>query len=363
MKKISLVTYHCSPNVGAVMQTYALCRFLKEQGFQVEIVDIRNFEPNLKTISVGSPLAVRLVKSVVYPQRMKKLFKQFYPPLTQHYLSMEELKQNPPISDYYIVGSDQVWNPSICRSKALAYFLDFGPADAKRLSYASSFGLDHWEEGDYATTEKVQKCFDGFKAISVREMEGAKILEETFNKKATTVLDPTLLHNEYPEITGKVKQRKEIVCYKLNKTEDFWRYTPAVGAKIGLPVLLLNHNYPKKGFKYHFNPSVSQWVRRMAGASFILTDSFHGVAFSIIYRKPFAAILNHNGKDSRLISLLKLLHLENRMFNNVEEMTKDDRWLSPIDYQEVDKYLSAMKEQSVNYLLNALDTDEDESNI
>jgi len=355
MNKISLVTYHCSANVGAVMQTYALCRFLKEHGYQVEIVDIRHSEPNLKTISEGSPLFIRIAKSIIFPLRIKKIFTKFYPSISKHYLNLEELRRNPPVSNYYIVGSDQVWNSTICRDRALAYFLDFGPEDVKRISYASSFGLDHWEPSEYASTQKVQQCFDRFYAISVREFEGAKILNETFHKDAAIVLDPTLLHDNYPEITGNVVEREEIVCYKLNKTNDFWLYAPEVSRQIGLPLLLLNHNYPKKGFKYHFNPSVNQWVRRMAGSSFILTDSFHGVAFSIIYKKNFAAILNHNGKDSRLVSLLKLLHLEDRMFSSVEEMTKVDIWKEPVNYQKVNQYLYALRMQSAKFLLDALD--------
>lgn len=355
MKNISLVTYHCSPNVGAVMQTYALCRFLKEHGYRVEIVDIRNFEPNLKTISEGSPLPIRLVKSVIYPMRINNIFKKFYPALTRHYTSMDDLRQNPPQSDVYIVGSDQVWNHVIARDKALAYFLDFGPDGVRRFSYASSFGLSQWEAGPYAPTEKVKECLDRFYSFSVRELEGQKILNETFKKDATIVLDPTFLNDSYPEIAGVVKQRFEIVCYKLEKTPDFWQYMPKVAEKIGLPVLLLNHNYPKKGYKYHFNPTVSQWVRRIAGSSFMVTDSFHGVAFSIIYKKQFCAILNHNGRDSRIISLLKLLKLENRMFNNVEEMTNTDSWLQPIDYEGVYARLQLLKEQSKKYLYNALD--------
>lgn len=355
MKKVSLVTYHCSPNVGAVMQTYALCRFLKEHGYQVEIVDIRNFEPNLRTISEGSPLPVRLVKSILYPWRMKRIFNDFYPSLTSHYMSVEELRTHPPISDYFLVGSDQVWNHNIGRDKALAYFLDFGSPGVKRISYASSFGLDHWEEGLYANTERVQHCFDRFNAISVRELEGARILKETFGKEATIVLDPTFLHDSYPEISGKVVQREEIVCYKLNKTQDFWDYMPTIVKKTGLPALLLNHNYPHKGFKYHFNPTINQWVRRIAGAAFVLTDSFHGVAFSIIYRKPFAAILNHNGKDSRLISLIKLLHLEDRLFNSVEEVANTNVCLSPVDYSKVSPYLFDLRKKSESFLLNALE--------
>ena len=354
MKKISLVTYHCSPNIGAVMQTYALCRFLKEHDYEVEIVDIRNFEPNLKTISEGSPLLIRLVKSFIYPHRINKIFRQFYPAVSKHYMSMEELKTNPPQSDYYIVGSDQVWNQTISRDKALAYFLDFGTNNVKRLSYASSFGLTEWKPGKYASTDYIKQCLDRFNYISVRELEGQRILKETFGKVATIVLDPTFLNESYPEISGYVKQRKEIVCYKLEKTPDFWKYMPVISSKMGLRPLLLNHNYPKKGYKYHFNPTVSQWVNRIAGASFVITDSFHGVAFSIIYKRQFAAVINHNGKESRLVSLLKLLHLEDRMFDSVEELSESGCWQNTIDYTKVEKYLQPLKEQSIGYLLDSL---------
>lgn len=352
--KISLVTYHCSPNHGAVMQTYALCRFLKEHGHEVEIVDIRQFEPNLKTISEGSNIIVRLIKSVIYPMRMKHIFKRFYPKMTKHFHSVEELQQNPPQSDILIVGSDQVWNHKIERNKALAYYLDFGTKDAKRISYASSFGLSEWEAGEYASTEQVQKCFDRFNAISVRELEGQEILKKTFGKESTLVLDPTLLNDSYPEISGKIVQRKEIVCYKLNKTADYWENMPKVKEKLGLPALLLNHNYPKPGYKYHMPPSVNQWVRRIGGASFVVTDSFHGVAFSIIYRRQFAAILNHNGKDSRLITLLKILHLEDRMFDSMSALVESESLLKPIDYSKVEPYLNELKQQSFDFLLKSI---------
>lgn len=287
--------------------------------------------------------------------RINNIFKKFYPALTRHYTSMDDLRQNPPQSDVYIVGSDQVWNHVIARNKALAYFLDFGPDETRRISYASSFGLSKWEAGNYGSTEKVKACLDRFYSISVREQQGQKILKDTFQKDATLVLDPTFLNESYPEISGKVIQHNEIVCYKLEKTPDFWENMPKVAKMIGLPVLLLNHNFPKKGYKYHFNPTASQWVRRIAGSSFMITDSFHGVAFSIIYKKQFAAVINHNGKESRLISLLKLLHLEDRMFDSVEELSKSECWKTAIDYTKVDQYLSPLKEQSVMYLFDALD--------
>ena len=85
----------------------------------------------------------------------------------------------------------------------------FGSENVRRLSYASSFGLSQWEEGPYSKTEDVQKWFDKFIAISVRENEGQQILKETFHKDSTLVLDPTLLNEGYPEISGKVKHRRE----------------------------------------------------------------------------------------------------------------------------------------------------------
>lgn len=354
MNTISLVTYHYSANVGAVMQTYALCRFLKENGFKIEVVDIRHLEPTLKTISVGSPLPVRLLKSIIYPRRIKKIMTQYYPAMTKHYKSMEDLRKNPPKSDCYIVGSDQVWNPDISADRALAYFLDFGSDEVRRISYASSFGLSKWKEGKYASTSIVKKCLDKFYNVSVRELEGADILRQTFNIEPTIVVDPTFLNDSYPEITGKVKQRKEIVCYKLEKTQDFWENMPIVSKKMNTPALLLNYNFPKKGYKYHFNPTVNQWVRRIAGASFVVTDSFHGVAFSIIYKREFAAVINHNGKESRIVSLLKILHLENRLFDSVKDLSLSNCWNNPINYAEVYKLLAVQKEISINYLLNAL---------
>lgn len=354
MKKVGLVTYHCSGNNGAIMQMYALCRFLKEHGCDVHVIDIRHVEFDIHNISEGNNIVVRLIKSALLPKRMHRIW-SYLPAITRHYLSMEDLRSDPPEYDYYVVGSDQVWNHKIARDRALAYFLDFGPDSVKRFSYASSFGLSNWEAGPYASTEQVQKCFNRFKKISVREIEGKKILAEIFHKDATLVLDPTLLYDNYSELTGKIRQRREIVCYKMNKTADFFAMMPEVKRRLGMPALFLNHNYPKKGFKYQFNPDTRTWLRKIAGAAFIVTDSFHGLAFSIIYRKQFVVILNHNGKDSRLITLCKVLHLEDRMFGSMEEMCKTDAWLAPVDYAKAEPYLLSMREQSENFILNALD--------
>lgn len=346
--KIAVITYHYSCNNGAVMQTYALCRFLRENGHSVKLIDIRQDE------SEKQPFVVKFVKYFVFGYRINRVVKRFYPPLTKRYWTVDALKNNPPEADCYIVGSDQVWNPAISKEQMLAYFLDFGDKNIKRVSYASSFGVSAWPVRDTELTKKVQTLLARFDYLAVREKQGKDICKNTFGLDAKVVLDPTFLNYEYQEFNDGVKQTNEFVCYKLNRTEDFWMYAKKVGEIIGSKPLLLNYNYPKKGFVYCFPPSLRTWMRKFAGAKFILTDSFHGIAFSIINRKQFVVILNDDGKNSRLIDLMNLMGLQNRVFNSVKDLLVNHSWMEPIDYTELEPIIREQIEQSRTYLLNAL---------
>lgn len=346
--RIALITYHYSNNKGAFMQTYALCRFLKDQGHEVRIIDIRQEEGTTLGF-IGS-----LAKNLIVGYRLRKDMHILYPPLTKHYSSIVELQQDPPKADCYMVGSDQVWNPNISKDLMFAYFLDFGGKNVRRVSYASSFGLSEWIIGDKRINERISKLLGAFSDISVREKQGRDLCEREFGLEPQVVLDPTFLNSDYYEIYKPRRIKKEIVCYKLNKTIDFWEHSPKVGKELGLPLLLLDYNYPKRGYKYCFPPSLRTWLKRITEAQFVLTDSFHGVAISIINRKQFVAILNHNDRDSRIICLMETMGLESRMFNSVEEMLQSDNWKQPIDYAKIEPLISTQIEKSKKYLLNAL---------
>lgn len=346
--KIALITYHYSCNNGAVMQTYALCRYLKENGHEVSLIDIRQDE------SEKQPLLVKIVKFFIFGYRIRKIVKKYYPTLTNRYLTIDELKKDPPKADCYIVGSDQVWNPAISKEQMLAYFLDFGGDDVKRVSYASSFGVSEWPLKDPEIIKKVQSLLARFNHIAVRENQGREICKNTFGLDAQVVLDPTFLNYDYKEFNEEVKLSNDFVCYKLNRTEDFWQYVKNVGDIIGSKPLLLNYNYPKGGFVYCFPPSLRTWMRKLAGAKFILTDSFHGIAFSIINRKQFVVILNDDGKNSRLIDLMNAMGLQERVFNKVEDMLENRSWLKPIDYSVLEPVIRKQIEQSRAYLKEAL---------
>lgn len=346
--KIALITYHYSNNKGAFMQTYALCRYLLDRGHMVKIIDIRQEE------GTNMGLVGRLIKEVIVSHRLNKDIKRLYPSLTRRYNTLQELQTNPPLADCYIVGSDQVWNPNISKNLMFAYFLDFGPKEIRRVSYASSFGLSVWTIQDQKINNHIKELLHSFHALSVREQEGHDLCKREFGCEPTIVLDPTFLNSDYKELIGKIKPRKEILCYKINKTSDFWANSPKIGKIMNLPLALLNYNYPHMGFRYCFPPSLQTWMRRIAAAEFVITDSFHGVALSIINKKQFVVILNHNDRDSRLINLIRLFHLEDRMYNTVEEMVNVRNWEKPIDYNSISILVEKYRGESHRYLDNAL---------
>ena len=346
--KIALITYYYSSNNGAVMQTYALCRYLKELGHDVTLIDVRQDE------SANQPFYVKLLKYFIFGYRINKIIQKHYPKLTRRYSSIKELQEDPPEADYYIVGSDQTWNPDISKDLMMAFFLDFGDNRVRRMSYASSFGVSEWPISDESVTKRIKQLLHSYSAVSVREEQGKTICEKTFEISPQVVLDPTFLNEQYEEFNKGTKEKNLFLCYKLNRTADFWENTCKVGEIIGIKPTNLNYNYPKQGFRYCFPPSLRTWMRKFAEAKFVLTDSFHGVAFSIINRKQFVAILNEDGKNSRLLNLMKVMGLEDRIYPTVASMLEDQKWKQKIDYSKIEPIIKSNIELSREYLINAL---------
>ena len=330
------------------MQAYATCRILKNLGHNVEIINLHH--KDLQNKSIMFKFFERIIREIY----MRKFQKYFLPPLTKKYYSLKELQNDPPKSDCYLVGSDQVWNPNICNNSLLAFFLDFGNSEIRRVSYASSFGVKEWPITDININLHLSKLLNSFFAVSVREEEGRFICNKNFGIEPTVVLDPTLLHSDYNEITGEINSNQEIVCYKLNKTKDFFENISVVSRELKLPIRLLNSWRPIRGFKYNFPPSTKVWIKRIAGASFVVTDSFHGLAFSLIYQKQFVVILNEDGKNSRLENVLNKLDLNDRLFTSVKAMSDNLSWKNRIDYEIIGPKLQLLKQSSLNFLQNAL---------
>lgn len=343
--RIGLLTYHKSYNCGAVMQTYATCRILKELGHEVELIDLRQPEP------------IKFRQLIFIPRFIKFFFffKKYYPHISKRYRNLKELKEAKLNYDCLIVGSDQTWNPLISKEHCLAYFLDFGDKSIKRISYASSFGVSVWPNTHKDLIKKIIDLLHNFSAISVREETGKNIIKKEFGLDSKLVLDPTMLHSSYDEITTNIKPNNRIICYLLKRSKEQLNMSLYLSKITGYKARMIFNGYPLKGFEYCYPPAVKGWIEQIAGASIVVTDSFHGLVFSLLYHRQFAVIPNNNGLSSRLLDLLKLVGLENHVFRSLDDLVNNIEVLeNPIDYDKVDSIISFHRKDSINYLINAL---------
>ncbi len=347
--RIALLTIWHEKNYGAELQAYATIKILKSLGHDVTIIDIRLSDT--KYVSLKGRVADFI--SWFGPERRKfdKFWNRFIVK-TRRYKNLSELQSNPPKADVYIVGSDQVWNPDITKQLSLAYFLDFGPDKIKRIAYASSFGVEKWNyENIY---DRVKFLLNRFSYVSCREYSGVRLLQDTFSLQAKHVLDPTLLFEDYYEITGRIEVQDILVYYPLSNDEELESYSIELALKLGLKAV--NNNECKLLFdKLPWDRvGIEEWVRNIAQARFVITRSFHGLVFSLIYKRPFAVLASRNGRGNRLTDLLERIGLSDRMYPSVELLNEARPWEKKIDYNIVDSVLRKERKFSIDFLLQSL---------
>lgn len=355
--KIALLTIWHVGNYGAELQAYATVKVLTQLGHDVTIIDIRENEH--AHASLKSRVASAVSGCTLASWRFRKFWRKYFPKKTRHYRSAEELMQNPPEADVYLVGSDQVWNTEITAEKKLLYFLNFGREGVRRMSYASSFGRDSWSESE-AVTKTVGDLLSRFSHLGVREQSGVGLLKSVFGRDGARVVDPTLLLEDYSELTGKTEQRRTLVYYPLTNYPQLDDFCVKLAAEMGLKPINANKCIMLTRSIAWRRPSVEKWVKDIAEASFVVTPSFHGLAFSLIYRKQFI-IINKGGAENRkarLTDLLSELGLLDRFFETFEEVWADRPWERRIDYDAVSEKLAKMRKESINYLMKALESAE-----
>lgn len=344
MSKINLLTMHYGISYGAALQTYATCKVLKQLGHNVTIINLQDKKTTLL--------------SSLKKWRFNRFYNKYYPPMTK--LMSEPRIELMPEADYYMVGSDQVWNPDITKKQLLNYFLNFVPPGCNRISYASSFGKSKWINF-FSETEirNIEVELKKFNALSVRESDGVAICKNYFGIDATQVLDPTLILEDYSELIGNTKNRNEIVCFfigfKKNK-ESFLNIVNYVKNELNIPATYLDATFFTKEFNNHcIMPGPDSWLQRLNGSKFIITSSYHGLAFALIFRKPFLVLQADPLKVIRLKSLLNLLNLEDRLVLDANELKNKKELLNTaIDYNHVQNVLDSEKNKSFKFLKDQL---------
>lgn len=296
-------------------------------------------------------------------------FKQFISSNIQlskiHYFTYEELKKNPPKADAYIVGSDQVWNLKLSNPAAAAWYLQFGDKNILRISYAASIGRN-------IETNEIKKFYEylsRFNAISVREKSALNLCHYIGLKQCKLVLDPTLLltlHDYENFIKKQVSYNSPyLFLYYLNITSSEELNWPQLKHYIASENLILRSvassgYYPAQNLiPGHENEylTIPEWLTAIYHSKHVVSNSFHGIVFSIIMHKPFVAILLNNqykGGNSRIVSLLESLNLTSRILNDSNSFKSI--FETPINWEHVDKQLSEERNKSLNFINSALNT-------
>jgi len=364
--KIKTITCHKVYNYGASLQEYALLKYLNNNGHTAETI---NYTPsylsnhfNLAAISNPKYNTNWLVKFLYViaklPQRLPLLkrkkafdiFEQKYISSTQvKYLTNEDLKKNLPDADAYICGSDQIWNSFFQNGKDPAFYLDFVPEDKLKISYAASFAIDEIEDGlKNFVKEKVSRI----NYVSVRENSGVKILNKLGLKNIEEVLDPVFLLNAQHWIDNFVTPIKEnyIFVYDCDANEQIKNIVKETSKRYHLKIYTVNQNI-KYAHKNYYQKGPKTFLSLIYGASFVVSNSFHAVAFSLIFNKLFFVVDRNENINTRMRDIMNMVGLSNLHLGKDEYKTFDK---VQIDYKKVNEILKSKIKESNSFLNNAL---------
>lgn len=346
--KVSLLTYHWEDNYGATMQAYATYKAIRELGHDAEFIDLR------------LPYTPSIMQRLVFflkRRRFNSFRKKYFNHLTpQTYWSLEDLQNNPPQSDCYMVGSDQTWNPNIARDLLPAFFLKFGDKSVKRVTYATSIGQNSWGGSEAISDEEIREALSVFDNILLRENSAIRICKEKFGHEAEQVIDPVMLFSEYPELTGELVPSGEVIAYKLIDDARFYAMAKNIADSMGLPIRSIGSVRRPEGYRSAYPETLENWVRRLATASMVLTDSFHGTVFSLLYHRPFVVYVGDPSRTTRIESLLSQLGLSERLLtsrNCAEEFKEIAN--REIDWDRVDYKIDELRKESFMKLKSALE--------
>jgi hypothetical protein len=364
--KVGIVTIHNADNYGAVLQAYALKSFIEKQNekIQVNIIDYNNqyITKEYRLVRTGlTPFEIlRSCQDLLeLNNRRKKIekFKQFRVSnlnLTENeYFNCEQLEKSTETFDIYVSGSDQIWNPSHSNNSINGiYYLDFAPKSARKISYASSFG--YYEFSD-EQKRQIAHNLSGYSYISCRELDGVALINEIIQKDVEHVLDPVFLlkKDEWENLLCKSESNENyVLVYTLGYNKDALKIAQKIANDKKLKIYFIASNIirPKCADRTISNAGPIDFLKLFFGASYVVTNSFHGTGFSVIFNKNFVT-LSPGKKVNRIKSLLSLVKLEDRILGDADELEK---LALDIDYSRPNIYLEEQREKSIAYLKNAV---------
>lgn len=349
--KVGILTFHWASNYGAVLQCYALQKYLESLGHDVSVI---NYKPRHQDRSVWKFFRYRQFRRFhdyleeIKKDKALKPFRNQYLHLTKRAYYCSEIPLLSQNFDIVISGSDQVLNPSFLlhgdgmRTLTPSYYLGF-PFKGKRVAYAVSFGTVNYPERATAIAANYLKSFQ---RIGVRETSGCEIVRTMGRKDAEIVPDPTILIDSsvYLDLANKTTYctKPYIFCFFIRNVE---------ARKEGLKPYICNKNTLWNNDDNDY--SLNNWLSKIHNSNFVITDSFHCVVMSLKYHKPFVVVTEQKGNvgmNDRLFTLLSVAELTDRIVYKEDLGVIDSLISQKVCWQNVDVKLEKYRQVGVDFL-------------
>ncbi|WP_332748243.1 polysaccharide pyruvyl transferase family protein [Hydrogenophaga sp.] len=371
---VGILTFHFSDNYGAALQAYALRRWLMEQGHHASFIDYRpaHIEHGGRLCLPTSPARLKANLKVVYlavssfihehfgNRSQKEKFVRFREQFLDVGRDAAPTDNGASLAaaqayDLIVAGSDQIWSPSQHFGFDPNYFLAFAKRyPARKISYAASFGRDRVSSSEAAQLPQLLRNFD---AISVREASGVTLVERATGHRPANVPDPTLLHCDYGELTDRAPPEHDdpyIFCYGLRSPDNIRQTADLISKQLSCPILS-PHNPHRRWVEIGdtVHPDPGEWVSLIRNARFVVTNSFHGTVFSLLFKKPFIVAGLTGDKapaNARAINLLRAVGLESRFAPSFSAQNTQALMARAIDWGDVDQRLADLRQAGNAFL-------------
>ena len=357
MENVGILTFHDAHNYGAVLQVYALKKYISSLGYDVRVVNYHHhtipdgFPKKRKINSIKPKKVIEFLHSqkdhLIRWEKFNKFIKELTDDEEKVYTTEEELEKLN--FDYWICGSDQIWNTEITGKFNKGFFLDF-ETNGKKISYAVSMGIPELPK-EYE--EQFKKSINKLHNISVREETLKKYCEKFTDKEVTKTIDPTLLlgEDDYNElILENTINERYILIYALGPDERLTKIAQKISKEKHLKIIELNDFKKRKYFCEQIsNAGPHEFLTLIKNAEVIITNSFHGTIFSILFKKEFYTLTRLN-RNSRMENILEIVDMKDRLIDKIEDIENVQKQ----DYEKAMKNLEEEVEKSKNFLRMAL---------
>lgn len=386
-KRVGMAINYDYPDYGGMLQAYASFRKIRDLGYQPEAININAISGDIKkrkiqyfAYNILDPSIVKEKSQIVFKKIHQKMNRELRSNFRKRYSSFEQFcKSKFKVSKEYeswealatgchsyravLVGSDQLWLPSNIAGDY--YTLSFVPDGVKKIAYATSFGVSKIAAGQ---EEKAKTFLSRIDYLSAREESGQKIIKDLTGRDVPLVCDPALLltAEEWDEeaMDRRIFEEPYIFCYFMGNNPWQREFVNQLKARTNCKVVALLHldQYIKNDENYvdyaPYDISPSGFINLVKNAEYVCTDSFHGTVFSIIFKRRFFTFMRFSDQatlstNTRIDTLLNRMRLQDRLVE--KNRTVDEMINKEIDFQIVHQNLNQFRDESLQYLINALE--------